>query len=183
MRYAPFYFPVSYTYDAAGQLTGASDPDATLTFTYDQLGRELTESTSGGGAGQPSVTLTAGFDAVGNRTSLTDNLSAVGRTTSTYDALDRLSTVSRSLGGASGPQVAFGYDPASRLTSLSRTIGVTGTAVATSFVYDALERLWDDRAFEASHRARARAAAARWDDGLVADRYGEFFARVGGASG
>lgn len=46
-----------------------------------------------------------------------------------------------------------------------------------------IERLWDDRAFEASHRARARAAAARWDDGLVADRYGEFFARVGGASG
>ena len=52
---------ISYTYDADSELTGVSDANATLTFTYDSGGRQLTAATSGT-AGQPNVTLTSGYD-------------------------------------------------------------------------------------------------------------------------
>lgn len=40
-----------------------------------------------------------------------------------------------------------------------------------------LERLWDDPAFEAAHRTRARAEAARWDPDVLLPRYEDFFGR------
>lgn len=43
-----------------------------------------------------------------------------------------------------------------------------------------IERLWDDPAFAAAHRERARAEAARWDDDRLAGRYVDFFQRLGG---
>ena len=39
-----------------------------------------------------------------------------------------------------------------------------------------IERIWDDKTFEAAHRARARECGKRWDDGLITDRYQDFFA-------
>ena len=131
---------ITYADDADGETTGAADANARLTFTYDSGGRQLTASTSGT-AGQPSVTLTSGYDAHGNRTSLADNLSSAGLTTYSYDLANRLSTIARSLGGASGPQVVFGYDSGNRLTSESRTIGGSGAQVNTTFAYDAANRL------------------------------------------
>lgn len=41
-----------------------------------------------------------------------------------------------------------------------------------------LLRLWDDPGFEAAHRGRARAEAARWDEAAAADRYAEAFANL-----
>lgn len=41
-----------------------------------------------------------------------------------------------------------------------------------------IERLWDDPAFEASHRERANAEAGRWDEDTIACRYLEFFASL-----
>ncbi len=45
---------ITYTYDADNELTGAADSYATLTFTYDSGGYQLTAATSGPGTGQPS---------------------------------------------------------------------------------------------------------------------------------
>jgi glycosyltransferase involved in cell wall biosynthesis len=42
----------------------------------------------------------------------------------------------------------------------------------------AIERLWDDPAFEQAHRERALAEARRWDDAVLADRYTAFFRRL-----
>jgi len=69
-----------------------------LTFTYDFLGRQTTASTSGGGTGQPNITLTSAYDKVGDRTSVTDNFTSVGQTTYTYD----------NLGAAKGVRAAKG---------------------------------------------------------------------------
>jgi RHS repeat-associated protein len=132
---------ITSTYDAADQLTGVSDPDATLTFAYDGLGREISAATSGAGLGQPNVTLSSAYDAAGNRTRLADDLAGAGVTTYAYDALDRLTTITRSLGGVAGPQVSLGYDAADRLTSLARTVGGAGTAVTSTLAYDALDRI------------------------------------------
>ena len=64
---------ITYTYDADNELTGAADAYATLTFTYDSGGNEITAATSGPGTGQPSVTLTSGYNAQHSLTSVTDN--------------------------------------------------------------------------------------------------------------
>ncbi|WP_044148619.1 hypothetical protein, partial [Singulisphaera acidiphila] len=47
-----------------------------LSSSYDNLGRQT--ATSGVGVGQPGLTLTSGYDAVGNRTRLADNLAGAG---------------------------------------------------------------------------------------------------------
>jgi glycosyltransferase involved in cell wall biosynthesis len=41
-----------------------------------------------------------------------------------------------------------------------------------------IERLWDDPAFEARHRALARAEARRWDANALVPRYEAFFRSV-----
>jgi RHS repeat-associated protein len=126
------------SYDNLGRLTGVADPAATLTFAYDNLSRLTTATTSGAGTGQPNITLAYGYDAVGNRTSVSDNISSMtGNTTYTYDALDRLTTISRTLGTAT-MTIGFDYDLGSRLTQMTRR-GVG--AMGTSYGYDNLDRL------------------------------------------
>ncbi len=131
---------ITRTYDADNELTGAVDANATLTYTYDSGGRQVTAATSSA-AGQPLVTLTTGYDAAGSRTGLADGLSVAGLTSYAYDSAYRLTTVTRSLGGVAGPQVVLGYDNADRPTSLARTIGGTGTEIDTATAYDAANRV------------------------------------------
>ena len=134
---------ITYTYDADNEMTGADDSFATLTFTYNADGELATEATSGPGSGQPSVTLTYGYDQLGDETSVTDSLSSQGITTYAFDAAQQLTTITTSYGGTAGPQVEFGYDDASRLTSISRQIGSSDTAteVNTTISYDSDNRV------------------------------------------
>jgi YD repeat-containing protein len=84
---------ITYTYDAADEMTGASDPSATLTFTYDSGGRLISAATSGPSGGQPAVALSYTYDNVGNRTCLTDNITSAngqGVISYAYDAAYRL---------------------------------------------------------------------------------------------
>ena len=115
---------ITYTYDNVGRVTKVADPFAVVTFVYDSGGRLTQAATKGGtGVGQPLVTLSYGYDPGGNRTSTTDSLTSVGRTTYQYDAADRLTTISQSFGGTNGPRVVLGYDPGNRETSIARSIG------------------------------------------------------------
>ena len=132
---------ITYTYDADNELTGVTDNYATLTFTYDSGGNQITAATSGPGTGQPSVTLTFGDDQSNDVTSIADNLSSQGLTTFQYDAVFRLTTITTSYSGTAGPQIVLGYDPGNRETSISRTIGGSGTQVNTTLAYDAANRL------------------------------------------
>ena len=136
-------YHATYTYDAAGQMTGATDPSATLTMTYDNDGRVGTIVTSGPGTGQPTVTLSYGYDQLGDETSVKDSLSSQGITSLAYDAGQRVTSITQSFGGTSGPQVLDSYDNGSRLTSISRQIGSSNTAthVNTTITYDAANRV------------------------------------------
>ncbi len=82
---------ISYTLDAASQLTSVSDPDSEYAFTYDHLGRLLTVDNDDT-PNLPHVVLTSAYDAVGNRTSLSANLTSTAdlKNTYTFDALNRL---------------------------------------------------------------------------------------------
>ncbi len=137
---------VTSTYDADSNLTGISDHNATLTFTYDAQNRLVTATTAGPSGGQPLLTLTYSYDPNGDITSITDSLSGsggagVGLTTYVYDNAYRLTTITQSFGGTSGPQAIYGYDAASLETSLTRTIGGSGTAVSETLSYDSGGRL------------------------------------------
>ncbi len=131
---------ITYMYDADNELTGAADSFATLTITYDSGGNEITAATSGPGTGQPTVTLTSGYNAQHSLTSVADNLTSVGLTTLSYDAGQRLTTITTSYGGTAGPQVVTSYAPNNQISSQSRTIAGSGTQVNTTYMYDAADR-------------------------------------------
>jgi len=132
---------ITYTYDADNELTGAADSFATLTFTYNAGGELQTDATSGPGAGQPAVTLTYGFDQLGDETSVTDSLSSQGITTYTFNDARQMTGITTSYGGTSGPHVTFTYDNAGRLTNISRTGSGSSDQVNTTIVYDAANRV------------------------------------------
>ena len=61
--------------------------------------------TSGTGTGQPTVTLTYGYNGTHDLTSVTDSLSTAGRITTTYDAAHRVVSLQQSFGASAGPYV------------------------------------------------------------------------------
>ena len=148
---------VDYAYDAAGRQTSAADGSGeTATFNYDNANRRTGEDLPNGVHGAwtfdaadrvtaiawtgPSgsvATLGYTYDAVGNKTKVTDGgvASNFG-----YDALDRL--VSAAYG--SGRTVSYAYDHAGNRTSMT----VDGTT--TSYTYDAANHLLSVGADQAS---------------------------------
>ena len=141
---------ISYTYDAASQLTAVSDADSSYAYTYDNLGRVLTVDNDGT-SGVPDVVLASAYDAAGNRTSLAATIDSTDDflNTYTYDDLHRLTRVDQE-GQTSGntvheKRVDFSYNAISQFTEIARfndTAGGSVDEIATStFTYDALGRL------------------------------------------
>ncbi|MHB8974460.1 MAG: RHS repeat-associated core domain-containing protein [Pirellulaceae bacterium] len=141
---------LSYTFDAAGQLTAASDPDSSYAISYDNLGRVVTVDNNGT-SGVPRVVLTSVYDAAGNRGSLSATVAGTADFLNTYthDALDRLTRVDQ-IGQTGGNSVAekrvdLAYNAIDKFTSIARykdTDGGTTHEVATAgYGYDSLGRL------------------------------------------
>ena len=57
--------------------------------------------------------------------------------------------------------------------------GVVPTAQEVAPWVAVIERLWDDPAFEAGHRERARAEARRWNGDALVERYEALFQSSG----
>jgi RHS repeat-associated protein len=119
---------VTYNYDNRSRLTGASQTGNSLSFTYDALGRNLTQV-------GPQGTVTSTWDIRGRRTQITwpDSFYV------NYDYLTtgEVSTI-RENGATSGVGVlaTYAYDNVGRRTSLSR-----GNGTSMSYGYDAVSRL------------------------------------------
>ena len=111
----------TYTYDAAGNLTSATDSSGTTTMTYDPNTNLLTRIDYPGG-----LFFTFEYDAAGRRTKRTDQDGHVEN--STYDALGRLDTMTDENGALI---VHYEYDAAGRLSK--KTLG---NGVYTLYVYD-----------------------------------------------
>ena len=87
------------------------------------------------------MTLTSGYDSEHDLTSVVDNVSGnIGTTTYAYDLGQRLTTITTSYGGTSGPEVVTSYAANDQISVQSRTIGGSGTAVNTSYSYDSVDR-------------------------------------------
>ena len=125
-----------YGYDAVGNLTVFTDATNIAThYGYDSLYRLVSviqnyQDGQAGGANDEDVITQYGYDAAGNRTTITD---ANGHTTGFgYDGLNRL--VSRS--DALNHTWSYGYDAAGNMVTLLDARGQT-----TGYSYDSLGRL------------------------------------------
>lgn len=141
---------LSYTYDAASQLTSASDPEATYNFYYDNLGRNTSITHDLADLGF-DVIVSEEYDALGRRTSLAAEFDGTDDLINTYvyDYLNRMTQVTQ--GSQSGgnviaeKRVDFAYDAEDKgqFTSITRYADLAGTElVATStYGYDDADRI------------------------------------------
>jgi RHS repeat-associated protein len=139
---------IDWTFDAAGQLTAASDLAADYTYTYDALGRATTLTHDIVGLGS-QVIMNHTFDALGNRTQLAATIGGTADfvTEYTYDALRRMTRIQQH--GVSGgnavaeKRIDLTYDAASQWQSITRYADLAATkVVATSaYTFDAVGRM------------------------------------------
>src|SRR6516164_7333977 len=144
-------YAATFTYDPARQMTGASDPFSVYTYTYDADGRTTKTQVSYPGSGLATVTLTYAYDAYGNRTYMSDSLSAnfsyaynannqvtsivlnsaMTLATLAYDSQNRLSTVTMSSGTGHTFTGTYSWDTVNRLTGITYKDTTTNTTMAT----------------------------------------------------
>jgi YD repeat-containing protein len=130
------------SYDAAGQLTRLSDPDATYDFGYDLMGRLKSVDNNGTPA---RVVLTYDYDSNGNVKSVQDaiNGSNAGMTSYDYDGLNRVRQITQSGTGVQNKRVNFAYNSVGQMQSLKRYSDLGGNLLVaqTGYTYDSLNRL------------------------------------------
>jgi len=137
---------VRFTYSPTGQRATSVDSRGTTTYAYDNRNRLVLLTYPDGRA------LSYGYDAHGDRTSLTAKVGSTSLTTTTaYDADDRPSTVTDPLGRAygvtydgddaptllqypNGTETTYTYDARHRVTDIAAVQTATSTPVAT-FAY------------------------------------------------
>jgi RHS repeat-associated protein len=153
---------VTYAYDAAGNLTGSTDPyHATTTYDYDAAGRMVRQVEPV--SASHSITTTFGYDAAGNRTRYTDGrgnstiytVNSLGlpesvivpATSAQSDASDRTWTMAYDADGQPATLTAPGgvvrqrhYDAAGNLTSETGSGGQAASASRT-LGYDLADRV------------------------------------------
>ncbi len=116
--------------DGLGRLTHAENADATVDLTYNASDLVTSIATRGRpGSSLPTTAVSYGYDAVGNRTSMT---SAAGLTSYQYDAFDQLTALADPALGSFG----FGHDSLGRPTTMTRPNGV-----ASALSWDTADRL------------------------------------------
>ncbi len=124
---------VTMEYDAGNQLKAMDNGIARLTYTYDTLGRILTETTrlAASVASVAPQTVAYAYDPDGRRASLT--YPDQTKVSYAYTGQGQLATVA--VNGAA-PLAAYGYNVDGRVASLSRENGVS-----TRYTYDPLGQL------------------------------------------
>ena len=172
---------VSYIYDLLGRMTQASLPGAnaplSVTWSYDKLGRPLTETVLGRTVGHDyAPDLTSATMRFADGKSTVENFDALGRTTEffgieepygggyrqpllvgySYDQLSRRTAVAN----GNGTSTAYGYDTLGRLQSLGHDLAGSAQDVTFSLGYN--------RAGQITTRGFADAYA--WDNALNMDR-------------
>lgn len=113
-----------------GKILQVTDPTGTYGFTYDNMGRMVSTTTTYSFLSNNTFTNSYTYDAASNRTGYTAPDGSTN--TYTYDTLNRLSNLANSWAGSFG----FTYDALSRRTRMTRPNGVN-----TNYSYDSLSRL------------------------------------------
>lgn len=140
---------VSYSYDLLGHMTGASQSGNILTFGYDALGRNISQ-------GGPLGTVQMKYDLAGNRTDLiwpdgflvAFNYNADGSMNGIYDgatitAVYGYDDLGRrvALNRVSNAPTSYGYDSASRLTSMTHNLAGSANDLTLGYSYNSAGQL------------------------------------------
>lgn len=135
----------TFSYDAAGQLRQAQDPDANITMTYDNLGR-LTGETDAYTSG-PTFRTSTTYD-INSRVTQVQQFIGASQTAdhtdaNLYDNLDRVTRLTRSGAGVATQRVDLAYNARGQYTTEKRynNSAGTGTPLLSTFNYDSLGRL------------------------------------------
>jgi RHS repeat-associated protein len=143
----------TFTLDPLGRLIDATNSSGDITMTYDDAGRLISQSTTGSGVSvQPTVTLNYGYDAKGNRTSMSG---PDGTTAYAFNAFSELTSLTDSSGGL----YQFGYDATLHLTTIVRPNGV-------------VDQLSYDSVGDLVSRTSTKGGATLSSDGYVFDATG-----------
>src|SRR3984957_6022024 len=126
-------FANAYTYDAASNRTGFTDPESgSTTYTYDTLNR-LTSLAPPSAFGSGSFGFS--YDALSRRTQMTRPNSVT--TNYSYDNLSRLSSVLHQLSGSTIDGASYTLDSAGNRTAKTDQLA----AVTSTYTYDAIYQL------------------------------------------
>ena len=126
-------FTNAYTYDAASNRTGFTDPESgSTTYTYDTLNR-LTSLAPPSAFGSGSFGFS--YDALSRRTQMTRPNSVT--TSYTYDNLSRLTSVLHQLSGSTIDGASYTLDSAGNRTAKTDQLA----AVTSNYTYDAIYQL------------------------------------------
>ncbi|WP_375293876.1 RHS repeat domain-containing protein [Oscillatoria sp. HE19RPO] len=118
----------SFTYTPTGQLETVTDNRGVTSYSYDELGRLLSRTDPDGQYLASGASIEYGYDAAGNRTSVT---TPTGTVEYTFDSQNRLKTVTDDAGVTS-----YSYDEVGNLIRTELPNGVVETRT-----YDELNRL------------------------------------------
>ena len=116
-RTTPEQGTTTYSYlanDNVQTITDARGATTTLGYNNRNLVTSLTYGVSGSVAATPNVSF--GYDAAGNRTSMTDGLGSVSYV---YDQLSRLTSETRTFTGVGSYQLSYGYNLSGELNSIT----------------------------------------------------------------
>src|SRR5712691_4857592 len=125
---------MNYTCDNDSRLTQVTDPTGTYQFTFDNMGRLASATTSYTFLTGRNFTTSYAYDAASNRTGFTDPEN--GATGYVYDTLNRLQTLTPPAAFSGTGNFGFSYDALSRRTQMTRPNGLKSV-----YAYDNLSRL------------------------------------------
>jgi RHS repeat-associated protein len=132
-RTTPEQGTTTYSYfadDSVQTVTDARGATSTLSYNNRGLVTGITYGVPSGVAATPNVTF--GYDAAGNRTSMTDGLGSVSYV---YDQLSRLTSETRVFSGLGSYALTYAYNLGSELTSITNQWGAQ-----VGYSYDKLGR-------------------------------------------
>ena len=139
---------ITTNYNASSEVTSVVDPNSTVSFTRDNMGRATTIATTIATLSQ-SVSLNQVFDAASNRTELRATVGSTPdfKNNYTYDKLRRLTDVVQTGQAGGNPvvskHIAQSFNAASQRTNITRyqSAGTTNLVASTIFTYDTAGRL------------------------------------------
>jgi RHS repeat-associated protein len=132
-------YTATFAYNADKQLTSASDPFSTYSYTYNQFGY-LASVSNAGTPGVPTVTLSYNYDGYFNVAGMSDSLG--GNISYSYNNNNQMTGLGLSLNGTLDAQVTLGYDGVGNLTTMTRTApAANGDTISTSLSYDKANEL------------------------------------------
>src|SRR5258708_20879163 len=129
-----------YAYNAASDLTSASDNFSAYAYAYN-ANDQVTSVDNNGTPNVPRVVLASAYDALGRKTSLSATVAGTADFLNnySYDALNRVTTVTQAqqTGGNSvaAKRVNFAYNTDGQYTSISRYADTTGTNLVATSTY------------------------------------------------